>query len=346
MQASKLPIEVCERIIGFLCPPIPLTSLEVFNDLFSTPEDYTERIWALYASSLVCKPWVHRSQHHLFQRVELCVTRRAHAFLDSVVRSPSIGRNVRLLAICPNPPYFPYSRHVASSILEPWRDTPLKILPPHAAKREETSPRTESKTSSHQRRQNNSKSHSPPPCHYNWVYEVLTALPPLLTNLSILDLMNLPALHPSFVCLVSRFTTIRTLRLYFVMSQSFREIIQVVNGLPQITTLHMYHCSWTRPAHFYPSKRLRLQIFYIKTLPDSPGLQWDVFNWMRSSQCLSTLRTLSFDDIRPSYIAHELRHELCQCVNTLQYFSLSWGRPGNNPFSKLPSWISWGFIPY
>ena len=97
MQSSKLPIEVCERIIDCIPYPdyIPLSWESPSFDLIY------ESTRALRASALVCRSWVPRSQQHLFRHVQLRYTRQAHAFIEIVCQTPAMAQSVRVLSICP-----------------------------------------------------------------------------------------------------------------------------------------------------------------------------------------------------------------------------------------------------
>lgn len=89
MQTSKLPIEVCERVIDFLCPPSAIYS------------DFHQSKNTLYASALVCKHWLPRAQLRLFHHIQLRTSQQALAFIRIVVASPMIARFVLSLKISP-----------------------------------------------------------------------------------------------------------------------------------------------------------------------------------------------------------------------------------------------------
>lgn len=94
MQSSKLPIEVCERIIDFLCYLPPYIQVQNLSQL-------SEATRTICSCALVCRSWVPRSQHHLFHRVELRNSHNAHVFLDIITRSPGIRRGIQFLKIWP-----------------------------------------------------------------------------------------------------------------------------------------------------------------------------------------------------------------------------------------------------
>lgn len=95
MQSSKFPIEVCERVIDYF--PFPVCIPSHYDEW----DDISIRRETLYACSLVCRDWVHRSQHHLFRSVELCDARQADAFFDVLKHSPQRALLVQQLRIEP-----------------------------------------------------------------------------------------------------------------------------------------------------------------------------------------------------------------------------------------------------
>ncbi|KAJ3479715.1 hypothetical protein NLI96_g8869 [Meripilus lineatus] len=97
MQSSKLPIEVCERVIDSL-------AISVHNPTWNDYFDAVRLTLTMYACALVCRDWVPRSQHHLFHQVKLCTTHQADSFLDTITRHPHRAKSVRYLSISPNPP--------------------------------------------------------------------------------------------------------------------------------------------------------------------------------------------------------------------------------------------------
>lgn len=186
--------------------------------------------------------------------------------------------------------------------------------------------------SSRQQSRHSSTEMCMPPCHNDWIYRIVTTLPTILTDLSILEFSDLPALHPHFIRLISSFKTVQILRLVSLTCQSFSEIIQLINRLPQIKSLYMELCRWTQPARFYPSKRLRLEKLFLRTFVKHGGVD-DVLDWARSSQCLSNLKAFDFGYLLSTHMAaiHDI---LQQCVHTLQFLSLVLGSDLSDPFGE------------
>ncbi|KAJ3492327.1 hypothetical protein NLI96_g4 [Meripilus lineatus] len=158
-----------------------------------------------------------------------------------------------------------------------------------------------------------------PPCYYNWIYQVLTRLPTLLINLSILCLNDLPTLHPTFIRLVSCFKAIQTVILTDLEHQSFSEVIQVVNRLPQLKVIYIEDSKWDRPARFFPSRRLRVEAFYCTI--DDKHLNTDVLDWLGSLQDLSTLDHLRIDYLQSSDW-NKAYHILQRCMHSLRFVNL------------------------
>ncbi|KAJ3479711.1 hypothetical protein NLI96_g8870 [Meripilus lineatus] len=159
-----------------------------------------------------------------------------------------------------------------------------------------------------------------PPCYYNWIYKLLIRLPPLLKNLSALVLDRLPTLHPRFIRLVSCFKTVKALSLWDSSAQSFNEIIQLINRLPQLTFLGINDIEWVRPARFFPSQRLRLEQLVCSV--GSDGMMADMLDWLGSLQHLSGLRYVYLFDLESSAMS-KTHHILHRCTHSLRFLSLS-----------------------
>lgn len=181
------------------------------------------------------------------------------------------------------------------------------------------------------------------PCYFNWIYEAFVVLPPLLTNLLTLTFRRLPILHPSFVAMASQFKTVRYLRIESLASQSFSEIIRLVNRLPRLRQLRLEKCEWPQPAHCYPSKRHR---FKEVTVQESERCTSDVLHWMSSARCLSSLNLLTFGEVKlNTTIVPSLDRVLTLCAIPLRYLSITFRGPVSNTVGML-SFHSWeiGFI--
>lgn len=150
------------------------------------------------------------------------------------------------------------------------------------------------------------------PCYNNWIYTVLTTLPPILTKLRRLEFRNLPTLHPMFIGLASRFQTIHGLGLTNLINQSFREIIRLVNRFSHLHDLDLSNCQWVHPAHCYTGKQFELRKLQVGTHDTCSA---DVPKWLISSHSASALITLS----NLGFIGmSELRSILEECTSTLR----------------------------
>lgn len=371
MQSSKLPIEVCERVIDFL----PLT-IHIPTNYW---KDVLDSIPTLYACSLVCRDWVPRSQHHLFRWVELRTTRQAYAFLDILNRSPHRASSVQCLTIWPrHPPSLPL--HVASLSSHgldsgsPVRPSSHVHTPPSysVAPLPSSSPRStpplspitddqgldagetslqptfdiggetlqsdasdlsELSAQLLNRAHNETEEISIPPCYYDWIYKVLTRLPPLLVKLSTLEFRELPTLHPSFIRLVSCFKAVKILTLWNLSDQSFSEMIQLVNRLPCIKSLHVLDCDWNQPTHFFPSKRLQLERLHFNSIVDAVKTRKDVLNWLGSLRDLSQFTAIDFFLVNLCHMTKMYR-VLQRCMHSLRFLYLAVNVPSSDPFGK------------
>lgn len=336
MQSSKLPMEVCERVIDFL--PIPDNSMMygVEGDWIHVPTTISKR--ALYACALVCRDWLPRSQHHLLRHVELCTTHHADAFLDYLTRSPDRAQSVQFLSIRPLPPpsppppprpssstAVPHSSTFSSNPgLNDWQSHEEKIVSQpepdnggdYVLKDSPKSPK--SIISLRDQKQIDTERTHIPPCHYNWIYRILIRLPPL-TNLSTLQLFALPTLHPSFFRLASRFKAVKALFLHDLSKQSFTEIIQLVNCLPQLKFLLLFACQWNRHAQSFPTSRLRLEKLNCFTLE---GAEKDMLDWLGRLEDLSGLSALEFGNLTEPSDMVKLHPILQRCTHSLRYFFL------------------------
>lgn len=232
----RVPTEVCERIISFI-PDYD------FMARFGSLDRWSR--WALMDCCQVCRSWVPTSQRLLFAAVELQRSNNALTFIGIVTRSPSIRPWVESLTIWPLDTVTPSSAifDVGDSELEESRgliiETPRPIQ-------------------------------SNPTCNHNWIYKVLTTLPPVLTNLHWLRLHHLPPLHPTSIPLISRFGNVQRLDLLKLHSLSFREIIRLVNSFPKLQSLYLDICEWKQPASFYARKRPHLLSIHIRPPSDTP----------------------------------------------------------------------------
>lgn len=127
-----------------------------------------------------------------------------------------------------------------------------------------------------------------------WICKVFQVLPPLLTNLYELRLEGLPTLHPVFHALSSRFTTVKSLSIQYpdTQEQSFREVIQIINGFKNLEKLDIFAAQNTQDLCYW--KQLNnlksLKVDYLGTRSTQ-----DVYSWLLESKACSpnSLKKLS-----------------------------------------------------
>lgn len=157
-----------------------------------------------------------------------------------------------------------------------------------------------------------------------WIYDVLRILPKLLKNLHGLIYENLPTLHPIFVPLSSRFTTVKSFAFYGssdLKSQSFREVIQLVNQFKNLRELTI-SASWTVTPS--PSAwRGRSH-----SLSKCHLLQENEARWLAASRSTRSLSKLS------SPYCPEFEDILQHCSSTLQVIEIVYKRSSLPPVRK------------
>lgn len=87
---QKLPVEICEVVIGFVdVRPLGASQQSFANTCRRT----------LYSCMLVCRNWVPKSRIHLFRWVSLESKRQAASFITTICTTPQLGEYVQALAI-------------------------------------------------------------------------------------------------------------------------------------------------------------------------------------------------------------------------------------------------------
>lgn len=249
----------------------------------------------LWSISLVCRAWVARCRVHLFEIVEPFNGSQAKALMDVIRSSPVVGQWIRVLKI-----------------------SPPKELVDKAEPGDK--PETTAKIPKH------------PPSYHNWIYELLTVLPPFLTKLRELQLSNLPTLHPSFIHLASRFsTTVNSLTLINLQNQSFAEIIRLVNRFPHLQRLELSECEWKRPVNYYKGKSHKFQTLEVRT-SDAHGKDLD--NWGLATNSFGGIRMMKWSSIG-SPVDNGLKGVLRRCTDTLRIATLSFdSTPSDEEFGQ------------
>ncbi|KAJ3476189.1 hypothetical protein NLI96_g11330 [Meripilus lineatus] len=135
---------------------------------------------------------------------------------------------------------------------------------------------------------------SKPPNSCSWIYPLLNILPPLLPGVFELNFQNLPPMHKSFFALAPQFKSVTSLFLEGLASQSFSEIIRLVNKFPHLQRLRLNKCQWRQPAHFYSGIKHRLQKIEIWT---DDNCKMNVPKWLSASYSTSALTRLYIEAV-------------------------------------------------
>lgn len=136
---------------------------------------------------------------------------------------------------------------------------------------------------------------------HGWIYKILFFLPPRLPHLRGLIFGDLPVVHQIFFAAVSRFTTVVTLELDSLESQSFGEIVRLVNRFPQLQRLNLFHCEWRSPieAQVYNRRQPPLSTLFVDN--ENVECTKDVLRWALESHSASVLTTFSTPISSKSY---------------------------------------------
>lgn len=163
---------------------------------------------------------------------------------------------------------------------------------------------------------------------WNWIYKAMSVLPPLLNNLSVLRLWNLPPLHPTFPIRFSRFTTIERLLIHVLdVDNSFCEIVRFVGRFPQLQHLSIQQCHWRHPKRYSARQQLVLSSLHVDQTVDRRD---DMVRWLLSNRLtLASLVELTWrcptsspDSLQATW---SLRNVLHACSSTLQRLTLDMG---------------------
>ncbi|KAJ3475147.1 hypothetical protein NLI96_g12033 [Meripilus lineatus] len=132
-----------------------------------------------------------------------------------------------------------------------------------------------------------------------WIYILLRTLPSRLTNLQRLSYNSLPTLHPTFFVFSRNFTSVKSLVLFGLNSQSFREVVQIINGFPNLLALRVDNCIWKTPGAFYKGGSHKLEVLDVFThsfdTNKTPNGIYDVSDWVMASGSVASLQKLRLD---------------------------------------------------
>lgn len=175
----------------------------------------------------------------------------------------------------------------------------------------------------------------PKKTHGDWIYKIHRILPSLLPNVFYLEYRGLPVVHRLFFVCSLQFTSITTLTLVSLHSQTFREIVQLINGFPNLKLLSIIECKWQLPISFYC--RDPAQQKCTRSNPISFRLQWlssstpvsndgdDMIHWLTKQQRANSLNELSLQYDHMSIQSPHFNALLHQCSSTLESLKLSLG---------------------
>ena len=97
-------LKMTPSLNGASGPVFPTEVFEHIIDIIAEGDGYFyngEKVPSLHACALVARSWVPRSRIHLYRDIELDSDLRTTQFLDSVTKSPALGKYVRFLMIWP-----------------------------------------------------------------------------------------------------------------------------------------------------------------------------------------------------------------------------------------------------
>lgn len=111
MENSRLPIEVCERVID-----------ECLH--LDWPHHET-----LGACALTCSQWLPRSRYNLYHELRLQVSKKASSIVDTFTARPELAEHVRVIDICPSGRYVPLTQVLSLPALKKCQRLKMDIAP-------------------------------------------------------------------------------------------------------------------------------------------------------------------------------------------------------------------------
>ena len=150
---------------------------------------------------------------------------------------------------------------------------------------------------------------------HEWIHRILLFLPPLIPHMHSIAFTNLPILHPSFIALASKFTSVKSLELYSFKAQSFGEIIRLVNRYSNLEQLSIVDCKWNTPTYYVSERQHNITNL---TLRNRAKCQRDALTWALTSCSTLTLRQFTCLISNPATVELEEERVLKTCQSTLQ----------------------------
>ena len=149
---------------------------------------------------------------------------------------------------------------------------------------------------------------------HEWIHRILLFLPPLIPHMHSIAFTNLPILHPSFIALASKFTSVKSLELYSFKAQSFGEIIRLVNRYSNLEQLSIVDCKWNTPTYYVSERQHNITNL---TLRNRAKCQRDALTWALTSCSTLTLRQFTCLISNPATVELEEERVLKTCQSTL-----------------------------
>lgn len=251
--SQRLPLEVCETVIGFIDSPYDEVDDQ---NKYEASDVRSRRKRTLYSCALVCRSWVPKARICLLRSVKVGNGRTAASFTASLQATRPLGVYVHELSIGVE-------------------DHKERDDPPDGG---ESGPTGSTSAS-------------------GWIYQFVQVLPPLLPKLERLEYWNLPILHPLFYSLSSKFTSIQSLYLSDFRTQSFRDILQLINRCKNLQKLTVSECHWQLPSSFSPSRYGQRCLTDFALNLTSRECENDMCNWLTRSRITCTIEELHITNI-------------------------------------------------
>lgn len=153
-----------------------------------------------------------------------------------------------------------------------------------------------------------------------WIYDVLRYLPPFLPNLRHLCFSRLPTLHPIFIPLCSRFTSVRVLKFFSLTNQSLREIIQIANRFKGLRDLGIEFGNWPQSAPPWNGQSHLLECLDVNVTGTAvPHGQWTTMNrWIVATHSSLSLIKLRLDTLELDLAEMDQTLQLCPRLEAIQ----------------------------
>lgn len=130
-----------------------------------------------------------------------------------------------------------------------------------------------------------------------YLRDAVCTLPWRVPHLQRLELGYLPILHPTFIPLCSEFKAVVALSLQHLTHQTAVEIVNIINRFPQLRTLRLVDCQWSRPSQRLPIHLPFLDDLQVE-LPDV-DCRRDCIGWFFPNDSKSGITKLQWSIYEP-----------------------------------------------